>query len=110
LLPREVAESKLGLSERELIEDSTTGMGVGPIAEDGDEEGFTTWSCSVPVTGQIVVPNDEGRLEAWGPALDLDPAFAEIAPVLLGRQDFFQAFAVTFEPARLSDPHFVLEY
>lgn len=108
LLPKAFAESQLGLSPDELVADATTGMGVDPKEE--DEEGFTTWSSAVPITGQIVSTGPDGKPGTWGPTFSLDPAFAEIEATLLGRSDFFEAFAVSFTPAGAADPQFALEY
>jgi hypothetical protein len=45
---------------------------------------------------------------AWGPEIDLQPEYAEETIALLGRADFFEAFAVTFDQP--AGAHFHLDY
>jgi hypothetical protein len=42
-------------------------------------------------------PAPDGSVVAWGPGFALSPAFTEHDAVLLGREDFFVAFTITFE-------------
>lgn len=57
---------------------------------------FDTWTCPIPIYGQIVATFPElGRIER-GPRLTLHPWFGEPEDFLLGRADFFQAFTITF--------------
>jgi hypothetical protein len=58
---------------------------------------FDTWTCPVPIFGQIIAtyPEPQGRTER-GPRLTLHPWFGEPEDFLLGRADFFQAFTITF--------------
>jgi hypothetical protein len=107
LLPKAIAKSRLGLTDTALIEDSTSGMGV---ERREDDEGFPTWSSAVSITGQVVSVAPDGKPEPWGPEFPLNPAFAETDAILLGRTDFFQAFAVSFEPGVAGEAKFVLEY
>jgi hypothetical protein len=75
------------------VEDDAPGRAV-----DGTE--FTTWSSSVPVTGEIFLQARGGRT-TWGRPFPLRPAFAEgVEAALLGRSDFFNAFSVHFTTRR----------
>jgi hypothetical protein len=72
-----------------MTQDPGSSGGVGSI--------FNTWSATVPVVGQVfaLLPT----LTPWGPTFPMNPAFTNLNPEpspLLGRADFFQAFAVFF--------------
>jgi hypothetical protein len=100
ILPKAIA-GELGITDADLEQDDEGGIGVG-----GGE--FDTWSSLIPITGQVVrVDPQTGDPELWGPIFDLDPAFSEDDAFIWGREDFFEAFAITFEPG--SPPSFVLE-
>ena len=55
----------------------------------------------------ILVDPTTGEPELWGPEFLVDPGFSEKEAFLWGRQDFFNAFAISFEPG--DPPSFVLE-
>jgi hypothetical protein len=54
---------------------------------------FPVWSATVPMYGRVVA--DDGT--PWGPRFPLHPMFADTGIPLLGREDFFRAFTVTFQ-------------
>ena len=100
--PKKIAEL-LGLGSGDLVEDQGGAKGVEGI-------GFPTWSTTKPLTCRIVriVPGT-GREEAWGPAIAMNPAFAEKDVFLLGRDDFFRPLSITFAWDG-QGPHFVMSY
>lgn len=54
---------------------------------------FATWTSAVPITGQVIAADGS----VWGPRFSLDPLFADTDVALLGREDFFRAFTITFQ-------------
>lgn len=87
--PMQIA-ARLGLILKDdLVEDQGTSRGVG--------SSFKTWSSTVTIRAQIVANFVTGP-QTWGPQIVLTPAFGkEIDSFLLGRDDFFAPFTVTFE-------------
>jgi hypothetical protein len=88
-------------------------LGVALTEDPGDAEGvgssFKTWSApSGSVVGQIVGTFPTGQ-KLVGPKINLNPAFAIGNNLLLGRNDFFQAFTVTFHENAVA-PHFHLDW
>jgi hypothetical protein len=107
LFPKEFAEISLGIDSADLIQDPTKAEGIGAEKE---EDRWPTWSSRIPIFGQALRPDEtSGRLVPWGPEFRLNPAFAEKNQILLGRQDFFRHFKITFEH-NLVAPAFVLSY
>jgi hypothetical protein len=101
-LPLEIAH-RLGIQDGELEQDEHGGMGVEGV-------GFPTFTSTVPMSGLVMAligPNE--TFQAWGPLFDLNPAFSEKEPLLLGRHDFFKVFTITFEEDAQT-PVFHLEY
>jgi hypothetical protein len=98
LFPAEIAEL-LGLSEENggLVQDEHGGRGVGGVE-------FPTWFSTREIIGQVMQIAEEDELIPWGPSFGMDPAFTGLSDgddgpdgtFLLGRNDFFQAFAITF--------------
>jgi hypothetical protein len=92
LLPLSLAIA-LGLdAATELTQDAGASGGVGST--------FDTWSSTVPVHATVMAFLQPGQpAQPWGPTFRLNPAFTDLQPdpsPLLGRADFFRAFAVTF--------------
>jgi hypothetical protein len=54
---------------------------------------FPIWRSSLPLLGQVIA--NDGT--AWGPRFPLAPVFADADIALLGREDFFRAFTITFQ-------------
>lgn len=83
--------SQLGISE-DLVQDR---QAVG-----AEGAGFATWSYPPGLSCQVMQlrPDDFSQREPWGKPVKLTPAFADKTVFLLGREDFFAAFTVTFEP------------
>lgn len=103
-LPLGIA-GQLGIADNELTQDPHGGRGVG--------SSFSTWSSTVPIFGRILAilgTPAQPRPELWGPQFLLSPAFSENDDcLLLGRQDFFRAFTVTFQE-QASGPVFHVDY
>ncbi len=101
MFPRQIA-GLLGV-DGDLVTDAAGAVGV----EGG---GFPTWSYQPGLTGQVVrtPPNNPTQRELRGPTFPMTPAFAEKDAFLLGRQDFFRALQVDFEPGK-PIPHFVIQ-
>lgn len=59
---------------------------------------FQTWRSRKPVKAQIlaIYPEPQGPTLV-GPVFELDPSFGEPQDSLLGREDFFRAFTITFD-------------
>lgn len=92
----------LGLNPDHLVEDEQGATGV----EGGS---FPTWSSTKQLEGQIIRINPQTRKASeWGAKFPMDPAFAEKDAALLGRNDFFQAFTITFAVSEQS-PLFTVE-
>jgi hypothetical protein len=94
MLPRLVARD-LGI-EKDLEQDRHGAVGV-------EGAGFPTWSYPPGLSAQVIRPGDPSQ--PWGSPVRMTPAFADKGVLLLGREDFFLGFQITFEPA---GPHFVL--
>jgi len=58
---------------------------------------FQTWSHADRIEARIVTEGSSGPLY-WGPPFTLSPAFGPDV-FLLGREDFFSVFTVSFEPS-----------
>jgi hypothetical protein len=88
-LPRQIAYD-LGITDAELVEDPTGGVGVGST--------FRFWTTPLPIRAGIglFAPAADGSTQPWGPGFSLDPAFTEHDQFLLGRADFFRAHKVSF--------------
>lgn len=58
---------------------------------------FPTWRSPTSVKARILAnyPAPQGPTLV-GPVIDLDPSFGEPQDSLLGREDFFQMFRITF--------------
>jgi hypothetical protein len=69
-----------------LVRDARAGLGV-------EGRAFPLWRSSAVLHAQVVT--DVGR--RWGPRFRLDPMFADADVALLGREDFFRAFTITFQ-------------
>jgi hypothetical protein len=84
----------LRVADRLGIRDSLEETGS-PSVGLGSE--FKTWMRDEPIHGQVIAtfPEPQGRTPI-GPRLELEPSFGEPADMLLGRADFFRAFAITF--------------
>ena len=83
-LPRDTA-TRLGIRENELVVDRSGGIGI-------EGRSFPTWSSTVAISAYVVA-----GFGLWGPRFTIDPAFSNLSAVLLGRADFFRAFAITFQ-------------
>ena len=98
LLPKAVA-ARLGIADAELAPDPGGGGGVGSK--------FPTWSSTIPIQARVFYKTAQGggafHQEAsgfvpFGDWFDLNTGFKEgDCPVLMGRDDFFKAFVVTFD-------------
>lgn len=87
--PKSIAAG-LGL-ENSLVEDPAGARGV-------EDEEFPTWSTSEQLVARIVRSDQETQAEElWGPEISMNPAFADKPTFLLGREDFFAPFAITFD-------------
>jgi hypothetical protein len=94
MLPLQIAE-RLGVSDA-LVEDEVGAQGVEGI-------GFSTWSLPDGVEAQVLsVTQASGTVIKWGTSFTLSPAFCDKDPFLLGREDFFATFRVSFDPG---NPH-----
>jgi hypothetical protein len=91
VMPRWVAED-LGISEELEPAEPLEGVG-GPI---------DAWSFPGDIQAQAIVDGQD-----WGAPFNLRPAFADVEAILLGREDFFGAFTVTFDE-RPDPPYFEL--
>lgn len=58
---------------------------------------FQTWRSKRPIKAQIILnyPEPQGPTLV-GPEFELDPSFGEPQDSLLGREDFFRTFEITF--------------
>jgi hypothetical protein len=99
-LPLEVA-ADLGLGDDELGEDAEGGFGVGSA--------FRFWRSTMPINGGVGRSTLQGTIEPWGPGFGMAPVFTEHDSFLLGRQDFFTAFGVTFDEGNGDGPTFHLD-
>jgi hypothetical protein len=77
----------------ELFENAGHSQGVGST--------FKTSTATVPMFGQVyyaVEENGSLAFKPWGPEFSMDPHFLDDpdTPFLLGRNDFFWRFTVTF--------------
>jgi hypothetical protein len=90
---------QLGIKQRgpqaEIDRDPTPATGV--------KSRFVTWYSNVLLTAQVVLPLAPGSSPSpsanwtpWGSTFELDARFANRAPGLAGRRDFFRNFVVTF--------------
>jgi hypothetical protein len=88
--PLQIA-TDLGIAQDELFEDPHGGAGVGSR--------FRVWTTTVPIMAGIALfqPGPDGHPQPWGPSFSLSPGFIEHDAFLLGREDFFRAFTITFE-------------
>jgi hypothetical protein len=100
MFPRSVARM-LGI-EDELVSDPVGAVGV-------EGAGFPTWSYPLGMAAQVMrtPPEDPSRSEPWGTSVRMTPAFADKGVFLLGREDFFLGFTITFERGR-AGPQFAL--
>lgn len=57
--------------------------------------GLRTHEAPTDVRARIGVVR-AGRAELWGPELPLRPTFGKVTQAVLGREDFFELFLVTF--------------
>jgi hypothetical protein len=88
LLPKSEAGA-LGLdAATDLIETPEGSGGAGGTT-------FATWTTIHAISGQILAMLPDGP-QLWGPVIQFKPVFAEGAHALLGRQDFFKYFSITF--------------
>ena len=87
-LPIQVARD-LGITDDELERDADGGFGVGSH--------FAFSRPTVPVIGGVARRMPDGAMVPWAPGFRMAPVFVEHNSFLLGRQDFFRAFRVTFE-------------
>ena len=80
----------LGISESELVKNNIPGTpAVGPE--------FDTFSASVAITGQIMIPSpEENDFRPWAELFRMDLVFAETDTLLLGQSDFFRCFDLRF--------------
>lgn len=80
----------LGISTSELVKNDIPGTpAVGPV--------FDTFSASVAITGQIMIPSpEESDFRPWGKLFRMDMVFAETDSLLLGQSDFFRCFDLKF--------------
>lgn len=88
--PLQIA-TDLGIAADELSEDPHGGAGVGSE--------FRVWTTAVPIMAGIALfeHTPEGTPQPFGAGFGLSPAFIEHDVFLLGRDDFFRAFTITFE-------------
>jgi hypothetical protein len=84
----------MGVARRLGIDATLTANAANAGAAGG--QGFPIWRSSREIHGQIMALLDT-RPEPWGPRFLLKPAFAETSASLLGRDDFFRVFRITFE-------------
>jgi hypothetical protein len=91
VFPLEVAR-RLGLAD-DLVVDAARLLGV----EGG---AFNTWSYPSGLRCQVLRQRAEdfSQLEPWSAPIVLTPAFSDNDVFLLGREDFFAAFTITFGP------------
>jgi hypothetical protein len=54
---------------------------------------FPIWRSGRPVYGRVIADDGSAR----GPQFPLDPVFADADVALLGREDLFRAYPVTFQ-------------
>lgn len=89
-LPLQIAID-LGIQQHELTEDPAGGIGVGSH--------FRLWTTNVPIMAGVALFElaADGSSQPWGNGFSVNPAFTEHDAFLLGREDFFAAFTVTFE-------------
>ena len=88
-LPLKIAW-RLGIQQNELILRPGGGRGV--------KSCFDVWTSTVPIQAEVSRRNvSTGADSAWGPAFTLSPFFIDDGSFLLGREDFFSVFTVTFE-------------
>ena len=74
-----------------------------------EETEFPTWAPSVAVYLQVLRVTETG-LENFGPEFEIRPVFSEKGSFILGREDFFSHFTITFTPPQYgSDPVLTLE-
>lgn len=88
-LPVQVAHD-LGIADQDLIEDPDGGTGIGST--------FRFWTATGPIRGGISLfaPASDGSMTRWGFDFFLAPAFVQHDAFLLGREDCFRAFKITF--------------
>jgi hypothetical protein len=99
--PKQIAY-RLGIQDAELAQDPGQSQGVGSV--------FTTWSSTVPIRANIIAYlTGAAGPQIWGPQINLDPAFSEHDAFLLGREDFFRPFIVTFEVESIGMPVFHID-
>lgn len=99
-LPIQVARD-LGITDDELEQDPDGGFGVGSH--------FSFSRPTVPVIGGVARLTLEGTSVPWADGFVMAPVFTEHNSFLLGRQDFFKAFTVTFEEGNADGPFFHLD-
>jgi hypothetical protein len=60
---------------------------------------FRVWTTTVPIMAGVGLfePAADGSVQGWGAGFSISPAFTEHDAFLLGRDDFFSVFTVTFE-------------
>jgi hypothetical protein len=107
--PRSVAQA-LGIGDHEL---EPTRYGVNtPGGSTG--KAVPSWrpNAEIDIHGQILARSSRYDAEAFGPRFRLDPVFIEDESwFVLGRDDFFRAFSVTFpKPKGSATPKFVLDF
>lgn len=101
LLPKSLAAS-LGIAAEDFQATPEGSGGAGGAW-------FPTWTSPHVIKARVMVPFSEPRgPEPWGPEIELTPEYAEETIPLFGREDFFGAFAVTFDQP--GGPHFHLDY
>nr|MBA2599577.1 hypothetical protein [Actinomycetota bacterium] len=87
--PKSIAAG-LGL-ENSLVQDAQGARGV-------EDQEFPTWSSTEQIVARIVRNDPQTQAEElWGPEIPMNPAFAEKPTFLLGREDFFAPFVITFD-------------
>lgn len=102
LLPKDVAHA-LGITDADLQQTPAGSKGAGGTS-------FDTWRTAKQISGQAVIFPPGGQPALWGPSMSLRPTFADETSALWGRDDFFQAFVITFAQDPTYGEVFYLDY
>lgn len=94
VLPWTPAVYALGFSDAEMIQQP-------PIAVVGGDE-VEAWAAPEPIHCQIRVDDGVNAPYLWGPEFVLQPVFIQSDDTLLGIDDFFTVFTVTFSKTELA--------
>jgi hypothetical protein len=103
IFPLQIA-TDLGIQVNELLEDPNGGLGVGSA--------FRLWVSTVSVRAGVGLfeLDADGHDQPWGPGFSFHPAFTEHDVFLLGRDDFFRVFTISFDHSEDGAARFHLDY